>query len=486
MKLKDILYKVAIEEVVGSTDKAVANITFDSRSVQAGTVFVATVGTQTDGHEYIAAAIEKGAVAIVCQELPKELKPNVAYVCVKNSSSTLGYMAANFYDNPATKLRLIGVTGTNGKTTCATLLFKLFRELGYSCGLLSTIQNQLNDTIIPATHTTPDAVTLNKLLAEMVREGCDYVFMEVSSHAIAQHRIDGLEFAGGMFTNITHDHLDFHKTFDEYIRVKKAFFDSLPSTAFALTNADDKRGMVMLQNTKAHKKTYSLRTLADFKGKVVENQLSGMLMQVDDMEVWFKLVGEFNAYNLLAVYAAATLLEQDKQSVLTALSRLSGAEGRFDCLPMPKGITAIVDYAHTPDAVQNVLSTIQQIRKGNEQIITVIGCGGDRDATKRPIMAQVAADWSDKVIITSDNPRSENPQTIIEQMEKGLSPTNKRKALSITDRKEAIRTAYMLAQPGDIILIAGKGHEKYQEINGVKHPFDDKAIVRALFDDKTM
>lgn len=483
MKLKDILYKVAIEEIKGSTDPEIAALSFDSRQVQAGTLFIATVGTQSDGHAYITMAVEKGAKAIVCEHFPAQITEGVTYIRVADSSMALGYVAANFYGNPAAKVKLIGITGTNGKTTCATLLFKLFGALGYSCGLISTVQNQINERIIPSTHTTPDAINLNALLTEMVSAGCEYVFMEVSSHAIAQHRIAGIEFAGGVFTNISHDHLDFHKTFDEYIKVKKAFFDGLPSSAFALSNADDKRGTVMLQNTRAHKKTYSLRTLADFKGKVVENQFSGMLMQVDDLEVWFKLVGEFNAYNLLAVYATATLLEQDKNSVLTALSRLTGAEGRFECLVSKENVIAIVDYAHTPDAVQNVLETIQKIRQGTEQIITVIGCGGDRDAAKRPVMAQVAADWSTKVILTSDNPRSEDPQTILNQMQQGISPTNRKKTLSISDRREAIRTAYQLAQPGDIILVAGKGHEKYQEIKGVKHPFDDKEVLKELFDE---
>lgn len=481
--IKDILYKVAIEEIKGSTDISVNALAFDSRKVATGTLFIATAGTQVDGHQFIDTAIENGAVAIVCERFPEKIHSAISYVRVKNSAAALGHIAANFYGNPSAQLKLVGITGTNGKTTCATLLFNLFRELGYTCGLISTVQNQINEKIIPSTHTTPDAIALNALLADMLAAGSDYVFMEVSSHAVAQHRIEGLDFAGGIFTNISHDHLDFHKTFDEYIRVKKAFFDGLPSTAFALTNADDKRGAVMLQNTKAHKKSYSLRSMADFKAKVVENQFSGMLLQIDEVEVWFRLVGDFNAYNLLAVYAAATLLEQEKNAVLTTLSRLTGAEGRFDTLVSKENIIAIVDYAHTPDAVQNVLSTIQNIRKGNEQIITVIGCGGDRDAAKRPIMAKVAADWSDKVILTSDNPRSEDPQDILAQMQEGISPVNKKKTLSIVDRKEAIRTAYHLAQPGDIILVAGKGHEKYQEIKGVKHPFDDKDVLKELFDE---
>ena len=372
---------------------------------------------------------------------------------------------------------MVGVTGTNGKTTIATLLFQLFRDLGYKTGLLSTVQNQINDLIIPATHTTPDPIALNSLLHDMVKSGCDYCFMEVSSHAVAQSRIEGLDFTGGIFTNLTHDHLDFHKTFDSYLKAKKRFFDHLNMQAFALTNIDDKNGMVMLQNTEAHKKSYGLKNIADFKAKIIENHFSGLLLNIDHEEVWFKMVGSFNAYNLLAVYSAALLLEQDRLKVLTSLSRLTGAEGRFDYMISPSGIIGIVDYAHTPDAVQNVLSTIQDIRKGTEQVITVIGCGGDRDKSKRPIMAQVACDWSDKVILTSDNPRTEVPEQIIRDMEVGVMPQNKRKALSITDRKEAIRTACHLAKSGDIIVVAGKGHEKYQDVGGDKLPFDDKEIL---------
>lgn len=372
---------------------------------------------------------------------------------------------------------MVGITGTNGKTTIATLLFQLFRDLGYKTGLLSTVQNQINDLIIPATHTTPDPIALNSLLHDMVKSGCDYCFMEVSSHAVAQSRIEGLDFTGGIFTNLTHDHLDFHKTFDSYLKAKKGFFDHLNMQAFALTNIDDKNGMVMLQNTEAHKKSYGLKNIADFKAKIIENHFSGLLLNIDHEEVWFKMVGSFNAYNLLAVYSAALLLEQDRLKVLTSLSRLTGAEGRFDYMISPSGIIGIVDYAHTPDAVQNVLSTIQDIRKGTEQVITVIGCGGDRDKSKRPIMAQVACDWSDKVILTSDNPRTEVPEQIIRDMEVGVMPQNKRKALSITDRKEAIRTACHLAKSGDIIVVAGKGHEKYQDVGGDKLPFDDKEIL---------
>lgn len=475
--LKDILYGVPLSKVIGSTSQQVENICFDSRNVVAGALFVAIRGTESDGHAFIDKAIDLGATSVICEEYPSTIRQEVNYFLVENSAKALGTVAANFYDNPSTKLKLVGVTGTNGKTTIATLLFQLFRDLGYKVGLLSTVQNQINDLIIPSTHTTPNPLVLNALLHDMVLSGCDFCFMEVSSHAVAQARIEGLDFAGGIFTNLTHDHLDFHKTFDSYLKAKKGFFDGLSNKAFALTNVDDKNGMVMLQNTKAYKKSYGLKNIADFKAKIIENHFSGLLLDIDQDEVWFKMVGSFNAYNLLAVYATALLLEQDKLKVLTSLSRLTGAEGRFDYMISPSGIIGIVDYAHTPDAVQNVLSTIQDIRKGTEQLITVIGCGGDRDKTKRPVMAQVACDWSDKVIITSDNPRTESPDQIIRQMEAGVMPHNKKKALSITDRKEAIRTACHLAKPGDIIVVAGKGHEKYQEIAGVKLPFDDKEIL---------
>ncbi len=479
-RLKDILYTVSLKKVVNSTDIPVAGIYFDSRKIKQGVLFIAVKGTTSDGHLFINQAITQGAIAIVCEELPKELQANITYIEVENSSKALATIAANFFDNPSQKLKLIGITGTNGKTTVATLLFQLFCDLGYKTGLLSTVQNHINDLIIPAIHTTPDPIALNSLLNDMVNSGCDYCFMEVSSHAIAQYRIGGLTFTGGIFTNLTHDHLDFHHTFDEYLKAKKGFFDALDKSAFALTNTDDKNGMVMLQNTRAHKKTYALKSIADFKAKIIENHFSGLLLNIDNEEVWFKMVGTFNAYNLLAVYGTALLLDQDRTKVLTFLSRLNGAEGRFDYLTSPNGIIGIVDYAHTPDAVQNVLSTIQDIRTGTEQVITVIGCGGDRDKTKRPIMAQVACDWSNKVILTSDNPRSEEPEKIIRDMEAGVLPNNKKKALSITDRKEAIRTACHLAKAGDIILVAGKGHEKYQEIGGVKYPFDDKMILTEL------
>jgi len=479
--LRDILYNVNIVAVKGSTDTAVNALNIDSRAVKPGDAFIAIRGVHADGHLFIDKAVQQGAAVVICEELPAQPADNVVYVQVSSSTTAAGVIAANFYDNPSQKVQLVGVTGTNGKTTIATLLFKLFSALGYHCGLLSTVQNQIGDKIVPSTHTTPDTIHLNALLADMVNDGCDYVFMEVSSHAIHQQRIAGLKFAGGIFSNITHDHLDYHKTFDEYIRVKKSWFDGLPATAFALTNLDDKRGNVMLQNTKAKKQSYSLRTVADFKGKILENNLTGLIMMINETEVHFRLIGEFNAYNLLAVYGAATLLGQDKARVLQALSDLSGAEGRFDYIVSPhQRIIGIVDYAHTPDALLNVLATIKNLRKGNEQVITVVGCGGDRDTAKRPVMAEVAVERSDRVILTSDNPRSEDPNEIIKQMEAGVPVHLKKKVLSITDRKEAIKTAISLANPEDIILIAGKGHEKYQEIQGVKHPFDDKQVLEEM------
>ncbi|MGY3053676.1 UDP-N-acetylmuramoyl-L-alanyl-D-glutamate--2,6-diaminopimelate ligase [Pedobacter sp. UYEF25] len=476
MQLQELLYGVSIVQSVGKTDLTIDALNFDSRLVSKNDVFVAVKGTVSDGHDFINQVIEKGASVIVCEELPEAL-PNITYIKVADASFALGILASNFYQNPSANLKLIGITGTNGKTTIATILFKLFKDLGFKAGLISTVENFVHDVKIEATHTTPNPLALNALLNDMVNTGCEYCFMEVSSHAIAQNRTAGLSFSGGVFSNITHDHLDFHKTFAAYIVAKKAFFDSLPKSAFALTNLDDKNGMVMLQNTKAHKKTYALKQMADFKARIIENQFGGLHLDIDHEDVFFKLVGTFNAYNLLAVYGTAMLLEQDKLRVLTLLSRLTGAEGRFDYVTAANKIIGIVDYAHTPDALQNVLSTIHNIRKGTEKIITVVGCGGDRDKTKRPIMAQVACDWSDKVILTSDNPRSENPQAILEEMQVGISPTNQRKAISVLDRKEAIKTAYMLANSGDIILVAGKGHEKYQEINGVRNHFDDKEIL---------
>ncbi len=480
--LQDILYKVHLKQVHGSTAITVTGIEIDSRKATAGSVFVAIRGAQSDGHGFIDKAISLGAIAVVCEEMPPTFSESVTYLQVNNTQEAVAYIAHNFYGEPSTKIKLLGVTGTNGKTTIATVLFKLFTQLGYTCGLVSTVQNQIADKIIPATHTTPDAVSLNALLKQMVEEGCTHVFMESSSHAIHQHRITGLNFAGGIFSNITHDHLDYHKTFEEYIRVKKTFFDHLPATAFAISNADDKRGEVMLQNTLAKKYLYSLKTTAAFKGKILENALTGLVMLVNGKEVHFRLIGEFNAYNLLAVYGAAVCLGEDSETVLTALSLLSGAEGRFDYTISPGLIIGIVDYAHTPDALENVLMTIKKLRKGHEQIITVVGCGGDRDKTKRPIMAQTACDLSDKVILTSDNPRSEDPAEILKDMELGLTSAAKRKYISTVDRKEAIRTAVSLANKEDIILVAGKGHEKYQDIKGVKYPFDDKEVLKEIFE----
>lgn len=480
--LSDIIQGLAFTELQGSADVEISAVVFDSRKVVPGCLFVAVKGTVVDGHDYIEQAVKDGAAAVICEELPHHVTGEVDFLMVSDSAAALGIVAANFYDNPSDKLKLVGVTGTNGKTTIATLLYKLFRDLGYKCGLLSTVENQVNGQVVASTHTTPDPVELNSLLNDMVALGCDYCFMEVSSHAVAQHRIEGLQFSGAIFSNLTHDHLDYHKTFDAYLKAKKTFFDQLPKTAFALTNVDDKNGNVMLQNTKAHKKSYALKNMADFKVKILENQFGGLLLNIDGEEAWFRLVGSFNAYNLLAVYATAMLLDQDKANVLTSLSKLSGAEGRFDYIISPNKVVGIVDYAHTPDAVQNVLTTIHDLRKNTEKVITIIGCGGDRDKSKRPIMASMACEWSDKVILTSDNPRSEDPAQIIKDMEAGVTAANARKTISIVDRREAIKTACHLAQPGDIILLAGKGHEKYQEIQGVKNHFDDKEELLKQFD----
>lgn len=481
--LQDILYKVSIRSVHGNMNHEIQDVQTDSRRVGPGTLFIAQKGVHTDSHQYIPQVITAGAVVVVCEDLPATPANDVTYIQVENSAAAAGYIAHNFYGQPSEKLKLVGVTGTNGKTTIATLLYKLFTALGYKCGLLSTVQNHVGDRVVEATHTTPDTLQLNRLLKEMVDEGCTHAFMETSSHAIHQHRIAGLYYAGGLFSNITHDHLDYHKTFDEYIRVKKSFFDSLPSDSFAISNADDKRGGVMLQNTIARKYFYSLKTLAEFKGKILENNLTGLVMTINDQEVHFRLIGEFNAYNLLAVYGAAICLGEDRSEVLRTLSTLTGAEGRFDYTVSPRErIIGIVDYAHTPDALINVLATIQKLRKGHEQIITVVGCGGDRDKTKRPLMAAAACEYSDKAIFTSDNPRSEDPEQILLDMEAGLNTAAKRKYSKITDRKEAIRMAINLARPEDIVLIAGKGHEKYQEIKGVKYPFDDKQILLEMFE----
>ncbi len=481
MKLSALLSSCKILELVGNTEQDITGICFDSRKVSASSMFIATVGTVADGHQFITSAIEKGASVIVCEKLPKKLDSTVTYVVVDNSSRAMGLIAAAYYQHPSKKLKLVGVTGTNGKTTVATLLSNLFQALGYKVGLLSTVENKINNTVIPSTHTTPDSITINELLLDMIAANCDYCFMEVSSHATVQERIAGLSFTGGIFTNISHDHLDFHQTFEEYIRAKKLFFDNLQDDAFALTNKDDRNGMVMLQNTKAKKYSYGLKSIADFKCRVVENHLNGLLLSIDNQEVWVKLIGSFNAYNVLVVYAISQLLKQDRVQVLTTLSNLNSVEGRFQYIKSKTGIVAIVDYAHTPDALKNVLETIKDIRTGNEQVITLAGCGGDRDAAKRPIMAQIACEYSNKVILTSDNPRSENPEDILNQMQAGINPVDAKKTLRISDRKEAIRTAVAFAKEGDIILIAGKGHEKYQEIQGVKHPFDDFEIVKEIF-----
>lgn len=482
MLLQDILYKVNIKSISGSTGVAVQALCIDSRQVVPGACFIAVKGSKTDGHDFIATAIAQGASVVICEKQPVQPQADVTFVIVDNSATAAGIISHNFYGEPSLQVKLVGVTGTNGKTTVATLLWKLFTGLGYRCGLISTVQNQVGDRVLPATHTTPDAVSINALLRQMADAGCTHVFMECSSHAIHQRRIEGLVFTGAIFTNITHDHLDYHGTFDEYIRVKKSWFDELPATAFAISNADDKRGTVMLQNTAAKKYYYSLRTLADFKGRIFDNSLRGLHLSINEVEVFFRLIGEFNASNLLAVYGAAVCLGEDRFKVLEVLSSIDGAEGRFDYTISPiQHVIGIVDYAHTPDALLNVLATIKKLRQGREQVITVVGCGGDRDTTKRPMMAEVACEYSDRVIFTSDNPRSEDPAAIIRDMEAGVNAVTKRKCLSIADRQEAIKTAVAFAAAEDIILVAGKGHEKYQEINGVRMPFDDKAVLNEMF-----
>lgn len=481
--LQDILYKVRIRLVKGNTSIEVKDLQVDSRKVSAGSCFIAIKGTAADGHLFIDKAIENGATAIVCEAIPTVVNDNITYIEVENSAIAAGFMSHNFYDEPSLQIKLVGVTGTNGKTTIVTLLWKLFTALDYKCGLISTVQNQIGETVIASTHTTPDAISINALLKQMADAKCEYVFMECSSHAIHQHRITGLNFTGAIFSNITHDHLDYHKTFDEYIRVKKSWFDELPATAFAISNADDKRGAVMLQNTAAKKYFYSLKTMADFKGKILDNSLAGLHMIIDEVDVYFRLIGEFNAYNLLAVYGAAICLKEEKVKVLQVLSSLHGAEGRFDyMISKNEKIIGIVDYAHTPDALLNVLATIKKLRQGNEHIITVVGCGGDRDKTKRPVMAEVACEYSDRVVFTSDNPRSEDPLQILKEMEAGVSVVARKKYISIADRKEAIKTAVSLSAKDDIVLVAGKGHEKYQDIKGVKYDFDDKKVLSEIFE----
>ncbi|WP_118973459.1 UDP-N-acetylmuramoyl-L-alanyl-D-glutamate--2,6-diaminopimelate ligase [Taibaiella koreensis] len=479
--LKEIVEGIKVLQVAGNSDVQVQSLTLDSRKAGEGTLFFAQKGTLTDGHQYIDQVIAAGAIAIICEVLPATLSPAVTYVQVTHTAAVVGLVAAAFYDVPSAGMTVIGVTGTNGKTTVATLLYKLYTALGYTCGLISTVENHIGGKVVPATHTTPDPVSLQGLFRQMADTGCSHVFMEVSSHAIHQHRIAGIRFDGGIFTNITHDHLDYHATFDEYIRVKKLFFDGLDKHAFALTNADDKRGMVMLQNTKAERKTYSLRVPADFKGKVLENDLDGLQMTINKTDVHFRMSGLFNAYNLLAVYGAAELMGADKMEVLALLSDMKGAPGRFDTYrSVNERLLGIIDYAHTPDALLNVLATIRQFG-GQRQLITVVGCGGDRDKTKRPVMAEVACEHSDKVILTSDNPRSEDPEAILNDMESGLSYAQKKKTLRISDRREAIKTACSLAHEEDVILVAGKGHETYQEIKGVRHHFDDKEVLQEMF-----
>ncbi|MBG8552036.1 UDP-N-acetylmuramoyl-L-alanyl-D-glutamate--2,6-diaminopimelate ligase [Hymenobacter guriensis] len=466
----------------GPTEATVQGLTLDSRQAAPGTAFFALRGATVDGHQFISKAEELGVSVVVAEALPTELSPNTTYVQVADSAEAMARVAAAFYGHPSRKLQLVGVTGTNGKTTCATVLHKLFRELGYHVGLLSTVQNQIDEEVIPATHTTPDAIRLNALLARMVQAGCSHVFMEVSSHAVVQHRVTGLHFAGGIFTNLTHDHLDYHGTFQEYLKAKKGFFDALPKSAFALTNADDKRGPVMLQNVVGRRESYSLRGPASFRGKLIENAVHGLHLEIDGREAQFRLIGVFNAYNLLAVYGAAVLLGEEPTEVLTVLSGLTSAPGRFEPVVSPKTrVTGIIDYAHTPDALENVLQTIADIRQPSQQVITVVGCGGNRDGAKRPIMANLACQGSSRVVLTSDNPRFEDPQDILTQMQAGVQPQDLGKVLTIADRREAIKTACALAGPGDIVLVAGKGHESYQEIKGVKTDFDDKQVLTEMF-----
>ncbi|CAL2059177.1 UDP-N-acetylmuramoyl-L-alanyl-D-glutamate--2,6-diaminopimelate ligase [Tenacibaculum sp. 190524A05c] len=479
--LKDILYKVPVNGVFGDTNIKVNEIHFDSRKVSENDVFIALKGVTVDGHDFIDKALSNNAVAVVCEKVPEERKQGVTYVEVSDSSEALAMMSSNYYDNPSKKIKLVGVTGTNGKTTITTLLYQLFMNLGRRVGLLSTVKIMINNSEFKATHTTPDSLTINKYLSQMVDEGVEYCFMEVSSHGIHQNRTLGLDFVGGVFTNLSHDHLDYHSTFAEYRDVKKRFFDQLSKDAFALTNIDDKNGTIMVQNTKAKKQTYALKTLGDFKAKILEKSFSGSLLTINGTEVWSKLIGDFNAYNVLAIYGVAELLGIEKLDVLRGVSGLDSVSGRFQYVVSPEKITAIVDYAHTPDALKNVLETINNIRTGNENVITVVGCGGDRDKTKRPKMAHIASQLSNQTIFTSDNPRTEDPQIIIDEMEAGVSPENYKKTLSILDRKQAIKTAYKLADSGDIILIAGKGHENYQEVNGERRHFDDLEEIKMCF-----
>lgn len=479
--VRDIVYGISLQKVIGSTEITVEALTLDSRNAGAGSLFFAVSGTRFDGHDFIAKVVEQGCKAIIAEK-EVAVPEGVTLIVTDNSHKAAGIVASNFYGEPSRQLKLVGITGTNGKTTTTTLLYNLFMQLGYTTGLLSTVVNKIGAETIPSTHTTPDPIALNALLAQMVDANCEYCFMEVSSHAIHQHRIAGLEFAGGVFTNITHDHLDYHNTFKEYLDVKKRFFDELPATAFALTNIDDKNGRVMVQNTRAKVVSYAMKSPADYKVKVLENQFSGLVLNINGKEVWSRLVGDFNAYNLLTAYAVSILLGEEEEEVLRVLSSLESVEGRFQYFISESGVVAIIDYAHTPDALENVLKTISNIRTKNETLYTVVGCGGDRDKTKRPEMARIACELSDKVILTSDNPRSEDPNQIIEEMNAGVPGHHFKKTISVVDRKQAIKTAISMAEKGDIILIAGKGHEKYQEINGVKHDFDDRKIALELFE----
>lgn len=479
--LKDILEEVQLIETIGKDTIEVSSVEFDSRKVSDSSLFVATRGTQVDGHNFIDQAIHSGASAVLCEDLPEKLKDSVCYLKVENSQKALGLISSNWFKQPSKLLKLVGVTGTNGKTTIASLLHQLFLDLGYEAGLISTIENKIGETILPSTHTTPDAISINSLMDRMIEAKCEFCFMEVSSHALHQYRTAGLDFDGAIFTNLSHDHLDYHNDFASYIKAKKMFFDALKKEAFAITNQDDKNGMVMLQNCKAHPYTYSIKSIGDFTAKIIENQFSGLNLNIDGQDVWFRLIGRFNAYNLLAIYSAAVLLDQDQQEVLSKLSNLSTANGRFEVMQDHRGINAIVDYAHTPDALLNVLQTMHDILNEGSRIISVVGAGGNRDKTKRPKMAKIAVDYSHQVILTSDNPRFEKPEDIINDMKAGLSARESLKAISITNREEAIKTAYQLANPGDVILVAGKGHETYQEIEGVKHHFDDKEVINKLF-----
>jgi UDP-N-acetylmuramoyl-L-alanyl-D-glutamate--2,6-diaminopimelate ligase len=479
--LNNILKDIEVHKVVGKTDRQLSGITFDSRKVQPGVLFIAVKGSQSDGHNYIQSSVELGAAAVVCEQLPETISEQVTYIQVKDSALALALLASSYYDHPSNHLKLVGITGTNGKTTTITLLHRLFTGLGFKAGCFTTIRNYIGNETVEATHTTPDPVQLNRLLKDMVDAGCEYAFMEVSSHALAQQRVAGLHFAGGIFSNITHDHLDYHKTFDEYLKAKKLFFDNMPASGFSLINSDDRNGKIMVQNTQSSVHFYAIRSMADFKAKIIESHFNGTLLNIDGTEIWTKFLGEFNAYNLLAVYSCARLLGQNKAEVLRLISSMDTVEGRFQYLQSPKGVTAVIDYAHTPDAIVNVLKTIAQIRKKDEQVITVVGAGGNRDKTKRPVMAKVAAEMSDKVILTSDNPRNEEPLDILNDMKAGLDESMLAKTVIQPDRREAIKMACMLANKGDIILIAGKGHETYQEIKGVKHHFSDFEVVESIF-----